>query len=149
MGGVISCCVTGANSETDSLVQNAQKGYGSYGNEDYDAIKRKLEEEEQKILAREQELTEIVNNTNDKLIDISMMSNSGIVIQSHDLCDATSDDTAGGPLSTSEPPCLSRVGTKELSDSQRKAVRRLYTRFFEHLETQLSLENSTELIVNL
>nr|6JWP_C Chain C, Protein MEH1 [Saccharomyces cerevisiae S288C]6JWP_H Chain H, Protein MEH1 [Saccharomyces cerevisiae S288C] len=59
-------------------------------NDEYDAEQMRLKEHEheQKLLAREQELRDIVANTNDKLIDISMINNSGIVIQGTDLQEA-------------------------------------------------------------
>lgn len=73
-----------------ALLREQQAGYGSQGNanSEYDAEQMRLKEHEQKLLAREQELREIVANTNDKLIDISMINNSGIVIQGTDLQEA-------------------------------------------------------------
>ncbi|SCU89565.1 LANO_0D05490g1_1 [Lachancea nothofagi CBS 11611] len=148
MGGILSCCFGTRSSETEPLVQEAQKGYGSYGNEDDEALQRKIEQEEQKLLAREQELTEIVNNTNDKLIDISMMSNSGIVVQSHDLGEAISSEKINGGQDT-RAARLQSAGASAVSESQRKAIKGLYSRFFENLGQQLHLDSADNLIVNL
>ncbi|AAS52394.2 AEL290Cp [Eremothecium gossypii ATCC 10895] len=89
MGIVFSCCSEAQDGEHDPLLDN-QVAYGSQGNLDEDRQALELELQ-QKLLEREQELTVIVNNTNDKLIDISMMSNSGIVIQSHDMDEQDAD----------------------------------------------------------
>ncbi|EJS42921.1 meh1p [Saccharomyces arboricola H-6] len=90
MGIVFSCCKHHASEEDEALLREQQAGYGTQGNanDEYDAEQVRLKEHEQKLLAREQELREIVANTNDKLIDISMINNSGIVIQGTDLQEA-------------------------------------------------------------
>lgn len=90
MGAVFSCCKHHAGEENEALLREQQAGYGSQGNanDGYDAEQMRLKEHEQKLLAREQELRDIVANTNDKLIDISMINNSGIVIQGTDLQEA-------------------------------------------------------------
>ncbi|SCV01356.1 LAME_0G15698g1_1 [Lachancea meyersii CBS 8951] len=148
MGAALSCCFSSGDSEGEPLIQDAQKGYGSY-NDDDDVMQRKLEEEEQKLLAREQELTEIVNNTNDKLIDISMMSNSGIVVQSHDLGDALDGEKGQeGPIDR-RPDGLRNVGAAGLDATQREELRTVYSNFFQDLEKQLELHNKSDLIVNL
>lgn len=90
MGAVFSCCRHNATEEDEALLREHQAGYGTQGNapDEYDAEQMRLKEQEQKLLAREQELRDIVANTNDKLIDISMINNSGIVIQGTDLQEA-------------------------------------------------------------
>lgn len=90
MGAVLSCCRNHSGEENEALLREQQAGYGSQGNanDEYDAEQMRLKEHEQKLLAREQELRDIVANTNDKLIDISMINNSGIVIQGTDLQEA-------------------------------------------------------------
>ncbi|CEP60883.1 Meh1p LALA0_S02e01838g [Lachancea lanzarotensis] len=149
MGAVLSCCFGSGSSEGEPLLQDAQKGYGSYGPDDDDLMQRKLEEEERKLLAREQELAEIVISTNDKLIDISMMSNSGIVIQSHDLGDAASDDKNFKQRTNNDKELLKSLGPGNLTSEQRKELKTVYTAFFQNLEKQLELHNTKELIVNL
>lgn len=157
MGIVLSCCKQDGISEGEPLLQDSQKGYGSNANNDYDALQRKIEQEEQKLLAREQELTEIVNNTNDKLIDISMISNSGIVVQSHDLDDAQSEapdeeeeeEGHGRVKAASGTAKLERASTEKLQPALREAIKRLYAQFFEGLEEQLTLDKGDDLIVAL
>ncbi|SCU92160.1 LAFA_0F08416g1_1 [Lachancea sp. 'fantastica'] len=150
MGAVLSCCFGSGSSDGEPLLQDAQKGYGSFGQDDSDIMQRKLEEEEQKLLAREQELAEIVNSTNDKLIDISMMSNSGIVVQSHDLGDAASGDkTSEGQVTSNDKGLLKNSGPGGLTGEQRDELKSVYTAFFSNLEKQLELHNTKELIVTL
>lgn len=90
MGIVLSCCRDHGREDNEALLREQQAGYGTQGNanDEYDAEQVRLKEQERKLLAREQELRDIVANTNDKLIDISMINNSGIVIQGTDLQEA-------------------------------------------------------------
>ena len=74
--------------DEESLLRNQQEGYGSMKNNangSYDMVQEQMREHERRLQARDQELRGIVASTNDKLIDISMISNSGIVIQKSDL----------------------------------------------------------------
>ena len=88
MGIIISCCRNGFSDEEESLLHSRQAGYGAnQDNESQNSLQQQLREEERRLQARERELREVVNSTNDKLIDISMISNSGVVIQSNDLRD--------------------------------------------------------------
>ncbi|SMN17740.1 similar to Saccharomyces cerevisiae YKR007W MEH1 Component of the EGO complex [Maudiozyma saulgeensis] len=91
MGSVLSCCNKGSSEEEDSLLRAQQAGYGSNINDgdtdSYTAEQQRLQDEERIAQTRENQLREIVNSTNDKMIDISMITNSGIVIQSNDLVD--------------------------------------------------------------
>ncbi|CAB4256400.1 similar to Saccharomyces cerevisiae YKR007W MEH1 Component of the EGO complex [Maudiozyma barnettii] len=91
MGSVLSCCNKGSSEEEDSLLRAQQAGYGSNINDgdadSYTAEQQRLQDEERVAQARENQLRDIVNATNDKMIDISMITNSGIVIQSNDQID--------------------------------------------------------------
>lgn len=91
MGPVLSCCNRGSSEEEEALLRARQAGYGSESAENEEdphmAEQLRLQEEERIAQARENQLREIVNNTNDKMIDISMLTNSGIVIQGTDLID--------------------------------------------------------------
>lgn len=93
MGAVLSCCNKGNSEEEEALLRAHQAGYGSNPAENeedsYMAEQQRLQEEEMVAQARENQLREIVNNTNDKMIDISMLTNSGIVIQGTDLMDSS------------------------------------------------------------
>ncbi|CCD27388.1 Meh1p NDAI_0K01970 [Naumovozyma dairenensis CBS 421] len=89
MGVIFSCCNvhSGDDEEQESLLrsQHENNNNGDPNSDSYDALlQRQLELQEQKRLTREKQLRDIVTDTNDKLIDISMVSNSGIVIQSDD-----------------------------------------------------------------
>lgn len=96
MGGVLSCFQSGSSEEEESLLRGQQAGYNTGVDDigdDYHALQQQKLEQERKAQARENELRDIVNNTNDKLIDISMISNSGIVVQSNDITDHTGVDS--------------------------------------------------------
>ncbi|CUS20599.1 LAQU0S01e10286g1_1 [Lachancea quebecensis] len=152
MGGIFSCCFRGRTLEDEPLMQDAQRGYGANANNDYDALQRKLEQEEQKLLVREQELTEIVNSTNDKLIDISMMSNSGIVVQSHDLDNilgAESEDECAQPNGLDIQEGLKELSPSKLQHQHRDAIKEVYAELFSGLDDQLMIDNKEDLIVTL
>ncbi|CAR22564.1 Meh1p [Lachancea thermotolerans CBS 6340] len=152
MGVIISCCFRDRSSEDEPLIQDSQRGYGANANNDYDALQRKLEQEEQKLLVREQELTEIVNSTNDKLIDISMMSNSGIVVQSHDLDNilgAESEDEHGRLDGSGIQEGLKELGPPKLQRHHRDAMKKLYAELFSGLDDQLMIDTKEDLIVTL
>lgn len=83
MGNILSCCPHSNHDDEESLLRGRQNGMPNT-TESYDAIQQQMLQQQRKIQQRENELREIVSNTNDKLIDISMISNSGIVIQSGD-----------------------------------------------------------------
>ncbi|CAL9729311.1 protein Meh1p [Monosporozyma unispora] len=110
MGAAFSCCPFGGSSngsDEEALLRNQQDGYGSTingENNQYDAVQEQIREHERRLQARDQELRGIVANTNDKLIDISMISNSGIVVQKNDLYteDLDEDTTATGSVPTQE-----------------------------------------------
>ena len=102
MGVIISCCRHGFSDEEESLLHSRQAGYGANrDNESQNSLQQQLREEERRLQARERELREVVNSTNDKLIDISMISNSGVVIQSNDLRDVVVHRTDLGTLPSS------------------------------------------------
>ena len=91
MGAVLSCCNKGNSEEEEALLRAQQTGYGSNSadnmEDSYMAEQQRLQEEERVGQARENQFREIVNNTNDKMIDISMLTNSGIVLHGTDLMD--------------------------------------------------------------
>ncbi|GMM53584.1 Meh1 protein [Maudiozyma humilis] len=88
MGAVLSCCQGRNSAEEESLLRSQQAGYGANGvhdNDNAEYIEQQKQQEAERIAQlRENELRNIVNNTNDKLIDISMISNSGIVVNGDD-----------------------------------------------------------------
>lgn len=91
MGNLSSCCRHGTHDDEESLLRGRPNGILNT-NETYDAIQQQMLEQQKKIQQRESELRDIVFSTNDKLIDISMISNSGIVIQSGDFYSEDNDD---------------------------------------------------------
>ncbi|AET40520.1 Meh1p Ecym_6128 [Eremothecium cymbalariae DBVPG len=139
MGIIFSCCSDDGDGEQDPLLDN-QLGYGSQGstNEDHHVLEQELQ---QKLLQRERELTVIVNNTNDKLIDISMMSNSGIVVQSHDLEDLESEDPSRSNFVT--------MDSIRIPKEVRSKVGQLHQDLFHGLETQLKVNTNGPLVVTL
>lgn len=86
MGQLCSCFKEEDTNAEDSLLRSVQQGYGTNtGNESLDGVEDNIAYLEQKEQERIQELNSIVNETNDKLIDVSMISNSGIVALGHDI----------------------------------------------------------------
>ncbi|KAK5959682.1 Meh1p PWA37_003045 [Arxiozyma heterogenica] len=89
----LCCCgfawgSSSSDPDEEALLRNQPYGYGTTSNGangPYDAVQEQLKEHERRLQARDQELRGIVASTNDKLIDISMISNSGIVVQKSDL----------------------------------------------------------------
>lgn len=74
--------------DEEALLRSQQYGYNATNNGangSYDAVQEQMREHERRLQARDRELRGIVTSTNDKLIDISMISNSGIVVQKSDL----------------------------------------------------------------
>lgn len=88
MGIVLSCFKENNSGEYESLLGSQQNGGSNGVNDSFDAAQEQAREHERKVKLRDQELKNIVLNTNDKLIDISMISNSGIVVQSCDVGDS-------------------------------------------------------------
>lgn len=89
----LCCCgfawgSSSSDPDEEALLRNQSYGYGTTNNGangPYDAVQEQIREHERRLQARDQELRGIVTSTNDKLIDISMISNSGIVVQKSDL----------------------------------------------------------------
>lgn len=164
MGAVFSCitncCGSENSTENDPLLQNQQEGYRTNDGGDYDVMQRQLQIEEQKLMQRERELTDIVNNTNDKLIDISMMSNSGIVMKGHDIeAYLTSDD--GDNAESGEEGALklqrssiqvqkfTPLNAQDITSHQRQIAKKLYADLFKRLDEQLRVDMPDQLIVTL
>ncbi|CCH62682.1 hypothetical protein TBLA_0I00170 [Henningerozyma blattae CBS 6284] len=85
MGNICACLVNSDSNEDESLLAGQQNSYGTDNVVDEETLLgRQMKEQEEQIMLRNQELRDIVNSTNDKLIDISMISNSGIVLEGHD-----------------------------------------------------------------
>ncbi|AMD21816.1 HFL040Wp [Eremothecium sinecaudum] len=139
MGILFSCFSDEYEGEQDPLLEN-QLGYNSIRStiEDRHALEQELQ---QQLLQREQELTEIVNNTNDKLIDISMISNSGIVVQSQDLEEQDSKNTVDGRFNT--------LDSSKVPHELRKKVGKLHKDLFQELDKELIVTNDEPLIVKL
>ena len=125
-------------------------------------MQRQMKEHEERMLARDESLKEIVSNTNDKLIDISMINNSGIVIPGSDLKefkraagDAHQDDETyleGSDMEHKKSSNYTYVALdpkKDLSSEMKKQLRDLHRTIFEGLEEQLRIEASSSLVVSL
>lgn len=139
MGTLFSCCSSVHEGERDPLF-DSQLGYDSLriANENKLALEQELQ---QRLLQRQQELTDIAKNTNDKLIDISMISNSGIVIQSHDLDEHECMNPSKNKLQSLNPECL--------SEEMRMNMKKLHNELFGRLEQSFRLESSDPLVVAL
>ncbi|QLL30629.1 hypothetical protein HG536_0A04460 [Torulaspora globosa] len=161
MGLILSCCREGELDENEALLASQQNGYGAH--EDYNALQQQMKEHEERLRARENTLKEIVTNTNDKLIDISMISNSGIVIQGTDLKNPDPDalENASGSTTrdnqehTPEQNRSSKsnfvpLDTKTaMSQEMKKHLKLLHQTIFETLDDELRVEPRGQLIVTL
>lgn len=128
MGAVFSSCCpqfghSSGESDEEALLRNQQNGYGSMNggvngdNTGYDAVQEQMREHERKLQARDRELRGIVAATNDKLIDISMISNSGIVVQKNDLYTEDLDEEENGVDSESGPNQQDRQDSSDNENS--------------------------------
>ncbi|CCK68343.1 Meh1p KNAG_0A06890 [Huiozyma naganishii CBS 8797] len=130
MGAVLSCCFknrTGSPDE-EALLRGGQNGYGAAGStgpqDGYDSVQDQLREQELQMRQRDNELKDIVAQTNDKLIDISMVSNSGIVVQSGDLDQAEGSDSLRGGQNSNQnsiQDTTDRSGLEEPQDASSAA----------------------------
>lgn len=137
MGNILSCCFKADTEEADPLLQE-QDGYGSQGQLDYNEMEQRQQE---RMLERERELTEIVNNTNDKLIDIGMISNSGIVATSRDFDPLLADTKPVEPLTAASS------GT--MSEKTKESVRNFYDKYFQMLEKNCTIQYSKPLVTDI
>ncbi|CCE64181.1 hypothetical protein TPHA_0G03410 [Tetrapisispora phaffii CBS 4417] len=182
MGIIFSCCREDSSDEDEALLREHQSGYGGVdeSSEYEDRLSAKiLKEQEQKLQQRNEELREIVENLNGKLIDISMVSNSDIVVQSSDL-----DDTARSQLAEQKnndnymeleqgqdagqvqyqeneqlqeqvrkhQPTISQLDSKTLTSAMRGALKTLHDSIFSELDdslTKAALKNTKELTMSL
>lgn len=163
MGAILSCCRE-HDDENEALLASQQNGYGADQNgQDYNALQRQMKEHEEQVRVRENLLKDIVASTNDKLIDISMISNSGIVVQGSDLKSSESE-YAPEDLSTNCNDTVGHEGRQDLggkskyvvldaetamSDDMRRQLRMLHETIFETLEEELRVEAPGKLIVTL
>lgn len=167
MGALLSCLKDRTSDENEGLLANQQNGYGADTGEDVSALQRQMKEHEEQMFAREQLLKEIVANTNDKLIDISMISNSGIVVQGSDLkpvsqeieherehpLTAESENNDSGAKNTLEDNLGDQFVVLDtdtaLSEETKKQLKSLHKRIFDNLENQLHVEAPGKLTVTL
>ncbi|CDO94513.1 unnamed protein product [Kluyveromyces dobzhanskii CBS 2104] len=141
MGNALSCCFRQDSDENDPLLQE-QDRYGSQAQLDYNEMEQQQKE---RVLERERELTEIVNSTNDKLIDIGMISNSGIVASSHDLDSASMQEQR----ETLRGVPLTMLPSSDISKSTRRSVQSLHKRYFDTLEKKLTVKYSKPLVADI
>ncbi|CAH02716.1 Meh1p [Kluyveromyces lactis] len=141
MGNVLSCCFRQDSDENDPLLQE-QDRYGSQAQLDYNEMEQRQKE---RVLARELELTEIVNNTNDKLIDIGMISNSGIVASSHDLGSSYVQDQR--EILHDVP--LTVLPSSKIKQDTRKAIQEFHKKYFANLVKNLTVEYNKPLVANI
>ncbi|KAL3228968.1 Protein MEH1 [Nakaseomyces bracarensis] len=168
MGVILSCCRE--REDEDEPLLSQQQGYGTE-NRDLDEqseVQRQKREEEMRVLAREQQLRDIVSDTNDKLIDISMINNSGIVAHGRDISDAngatngtttkegangveeSNEDVSAEPVSAEShvsEPCT--VLTKSDSKYSLKELKAAHKLLFDQLQTELEVKPTGDLVVSL
>lgn len=168
MGVILSCCRDTDSEENEALLRSQQNGYGVTDNNEEDDIvlQRQIQEREQKVLERNQELKEIVENLNDKLIDISMISNSGIVLQGNDLEDINAENNEDFALPQSDldndEADTTKVKQKKsskdfavlnsntnMSKETKDKLKKVYKIIFEDLEDQLKVKVPGELTISL
>lgn len=166
MGIIASCCRSGDADENEALLAREQNGYGGDNSEDYNAAQRQMREQEEQMRARENLLKEIVANTNDKLIDISMISNSGIVIQGTDLKNPESQfvrhpstgsvsengdgiNNEEGPKSDTKKRFVALDTETALSEDMKRQLKLLHETIFTTLDEQLRVEPTGKLTVTL
>lgn len=164
MGVIASCCRDSDADENEALLAS-QNGHGDH-NDDYNAVQRQMKEQEEQLRARENMLKKIVANTNDKLIDISMISNSGIVIQGTDLKNPESSyepeashgsitdnanaehDEDGHKIHT-RPRFVTLETDTAISDEMKSKLKQLHETIFTTLDEQLRVEPTGKLTVTL
>lgn len=160
MGLILSCCREGELDENEALLASQQNGYGAH--EDYNALQQQMKEHEERLRARENMLKEIVTNTNDKLIDISMISNSGIVIQGTDLKNHDPEyalENASATRDNQEHTLEQNKSSKSnfvaldtktaMSNEMKKNLKLLHQTIFETLDDELRVEPRGKLVVTL
>lgn len=157
MGLIFSCCQNGDVDENEALLASQQNGYGADNEQDDSEMKRQLKEQEERAFAREAHLKEIVTNTNDKLIDISMISNSGIVVQGSDIKSMNSDIQGSSSRSegNNDPPrqqlrnWVSLDTKQHMSQDVKKQLKIMHGVVFSQLEQELRLKPPGKLTVTL
>ncbi|QLQ78195.1 hypothetical protein HG537_0A04420 [Torulaspora globosa] len=162
MGLILSCCREGEIDENEALLASQQNGYGAH--EDYNALQQQMKEHEERLRARENTLKEIVTNTNDKLIDISMISNSGIVIQGTDLKKPDPEygveDISGSTTRDNQENMPEQNGSNNsnfvaldtktaMSNEMKENLKLLHETIFETLDNELRVEPRGKLVVTL
>lgn len=147
MGLILSCCRESDIDENDSLLRNQQNGYNSLdndrGDDDDSIMQREMREKELQLQKRNQELKEIVDSLNDKLIDISMINNSGIVMQSTDLDQVDEENLQEIKLSKT---------SKNLSPEMKDSLKALHHSVFDELDDMFQKKaklNQKELTIEL
>lgn len=163
MGLILSCCRESDLDENEALLASQQNGYNN-GNDDYNALQHQIREHEERLRARENALKEIVTNTNDKLIDISMISNSGIVVQGSDLSqqepDSPLENASGSAVDDSHETSATQNNSRKsnftaldtttaMSTEMKRHLKLLHERIFETLEQELHVEPQGRLVVSL
>ncbi|CDF89982.1 ZYBA0S05-06172g1_1 [Zygosaccharomyces bailii CLIB 213] len=156
MGAILSCCNIGDVDENEALLGGQQNGYGVDNEQDDSEMKRQMKEQEERALAREAHLKEIVSNTNDKLIDISMISNSGIVVQGSDIKsmnsgiqDSTISQEGETPYRTGNRKWIPLDTKKYMPQKVRRELKNIHKIVFSQLDKELKLEPPGKLTVTL
>lgn len=163
MGVILSCCRE--RDDEDEPLLSQQQGYGTEPNamEEQSDMQRQKREEEMRLLAREQQLRDIVSDTNDKLIDISMINNSGIVAHGRDIGnsknnkpsdnsnDENNTEQATNPVN-SEPqpsePCTA-LDAKSSSKYSLQQLKKAHSLLFDELQADLEVKTTGDLVVSL
>lgn len=155
MGNICSCLLgagNGNSAEDEALLAAQQNNYGSqrehYNNIDEETLlQNKRREEEERLNRRIENLRQIVENTNDKLIDISMINNSGIVQPGYDgsKSDGESEATTKkkGPLDIKES--ISFV----LENIDRPVDDTLCETIYSEIQEQIKMDTPPSLTVKL
>lgn len=154
MGIIFSCCRNSDIDENEALLAAQQNGYGTNNEQDYNEVQRQLKEQEERALAREAQLREIVTNTNDKLIDISMISNSGIVIPGSDIKSMNTENMQrstelGNDNEANKRNWIKLDSRKHMSRDVKKHLKTMHGIVFGQLEQELKLEPPGNLTVTL
>lgn len=155
MGIIFSCCRNGDVDENEALLAAQQNGYGTENERDLNEVQRQLREQEERALAREAQLRDIVTNTNDKLIDISMISNSGIVVPGSDIKSIDSENMGNGNGNVNDET-IKRNGNwvkldpkKHMSRGMKDELKTMHSIVFGQLEQELKLEPPGNLTATL
>lgn len=153
MGIIFSCCRNDDVDENEALLANQQNGYGAHNEQDYNEVQRQMKEQEERALARETQLREIVTNTNDKLIDISMISNSGIVVPGGDIKSINSENMRsmelGNDNEVKKKNWVKLDPKKHMSRETKDQLKTMHGVIFNQLEQELKLDPPGKLTVTL